>query len=205
MEELANAISHGIGAVAAAIGTVVLVGTSWRTGDALCTAACLIYGLSLCLVFLSSTLYHSARNPRWRSSMLAFDYIAIYLLIAGSYTPFAVVPLREHTGWWLLGGIWTMAAMGIGLRLWLPSQWTWLSTAAYVAMGWGGALGAWPLVDLMPPEAIGWLIAGGITYTVGAGFFLWELLPFNHLWWHVAVLVGAACHYVSVFGYVVSS
>lgn len=173
-----------------------------QSGDPYRVVSCLVYGGSLLAVFVSSTIYHSTRSPVSRRRALLFDYTAIYLLIAGSYTPFAMVPLRETSGWWLLGVVWGCAAVGIALRWLVPQQWAWLSTALYVLMGWGGAVFAWPLVESFDPFALAWLVAGGLSYTVGAGFFLWELLPFNHLVWHVAVMAGASCHYVSIFGWV---
>lgn len=202
VEEHANAISHGVGAVLAAVGVALLAWVSWRSGDPYRLTSSVVYGGSLLAVFVTSTLYHSARSPRWRRLWMLLDYTAIYLLIAGSYTPFALVTLRETSGWWLLGGVWAVAAVGITLRWLRPTGWPLLSTALYVVMGWGGALGALPLLEVLPGEGLAWLVAGGLSYTLGAGFFLWELLPFNHLVWHLAVIAGASCHYVSIFGYV---
>lgn len=202
LEERANALSHGIGAVVAAGGVGLLAWVAWQSGDLYRLVSCLVYGGSLLAVFVSSAVYHSARSPVWRRWLVLFDYTAIYLLIAGSYTPFALVTLRDTTGWWLLGGMWLLAGLGIGLRWSMPRQWAVGSTALYVVMGWGGALAALPLFDALPLEGVAWLVAGGLSYTVGAGFFLWELLPFNHLVWHLAVMTGASCHFISIFGWV---
>ena len=201
-EEQANVVSHGFGAVVAVLATIALGVVTISSGDGYRIASCLVYGASLTAVFVSSTLYHSARNPWWRGRLLLFDYSAIYLLIAGSYTPYALVTLRETTGWWLFGAMWAVAAAGILLRLFGPQGWGLFSTLLYVAMGWGGALGASSLLELLPTGGVAWLVAGGLGYTVGAAFYLWESLPFNHLVWHLAVMLGASCHFVSIIGYV---
>ena len=201
-EEQANVISHGFGAIVAVLGTVALGVVTFSGGDPYRIISCLVYGASLMAVFVSSTLYHAARHPIWRWRMMMFDYSAIYLLIAGSYTPFALVTLRSGPGWWLLAAMWGFAMLGIALRLFGPRNWPLFSTALYVIMGWGGAIGAFPLFELLPSGGIAWLVAGGVGYTVGAVFFLWNSLPFNHLIWHLAVMLGASCHFVSIIGYV---
>ena len=202
LEELGNAITHGVGALVAAVATVAMTVAALGQGDLTRTLSFALYGMSLVFVLTSSTLYHSSRTPRYRRLLLVMDYLSIYTLIAGSYTPFALVVLGGPMGWGLFAWLWLLAAVGITARLTLNAPSQLLGTGLYVVMGWSGIAVAGPLVRALPWEALAWLLAGGVTYTVGAVFYLWERLPYNHLIWHLAVLAGAACHFICVWRFV---
>lgn len=202
-EEFANRLTHGFGAVLSLAGLVAMVFYSWLYGDAWHVGSTFIYGVTLVIVYSASTLYHSVQNPRWRVLCQKIDHAAIFLLIAGTYTPFMLNSLRSGTGWNIFGVVWGCAAVGVVLKFFFGGRGDVISTLLYLALSWLILLAARPLFEALPAGAFRLLLAGGACYTLGAVFYLWEKLPFNHAVWHVWVLAGSACHWLAIFGYIV--
>lgn len=201
-EEWINAITHGFGAVMALIGLVVLIVVAGSYGGFWHLLSGAIYGGSLVLLYLASTLYHSFTNEKRRALFKFLDHAAIYVLIAGNYTPFALIPLHGTLGWSVFCIIWGLAIAGIVFQFFFVKRFKVLSTLCYVLMGWFAAFIIKPLLDTLPLEAVYWMVAGGVCYTVGAGFYLAKRLPYNHAVWHVFVLAGSAIHFFTVVSYV---
>jgi hemolysin III len=197
-EELLNAVSHGIGLVLSIVGFVILLVLAIKRGTAWCIAGCSVYGSTLVSLYLASTLYHSASSPGRKRTFHFLDHAAIYLLIAGTYTPFLLVNLRGAWGWSLFGMVWGCALMGILLKLRFLGDHQALSTAFYVAMGWMVVIASRPLASHVSATALIWLVSGGMLYTVGVVFFASRRIPFGHAVWHVFVLAGSICHYFAV-------
>ena len=197
-EEWANTITHGIGAALSVAGLVIAVVFASFTRDPYLITAASLYGSTLILLHLSSTFYHAARNLRWKKVFLAADHSSIYLLIAGTYTPFCLGPLRGPAGWTLFGIIWGLAIAGIA-REWIqPRRGTWLSTGIYLAMGWLVLIFLYPLVKALTSGALILLLAGGLLYSIGVVFYKWHSLKFHHALWHLFVVAGAACQFFAV-------
>ena len=203
IEELVNSLTHGTGALLSAAGLGVLVVLACLHGTALHILSCGIYGATLVLLYTASTLYHAVRSPRLKHAFKIVDHSCIYLLIAGTYTPFTLVTLQGSWGWTLFGLIWVLAAAGIVFQVFFVYRFKILATIAYILMGWLAVFAVRPLLDALPAGGFAWLLAGGIVYTVGALFYLLKRLPYNHAIWHFFVLGGSACHYVAVLLYVV--
>ncbi len=203
IEELANGLTHGTGALLSAAGLGALVALACLHGTALHIVSCSIYGATLVLLYTASTLYHSVRSPRLKHAFRIVDRSCIYLLIAGSYTPFTLVTLRGSWGWTLFGLVWALAAAGIVFQLLCANRFKVLSAVGYILMGWLAVFAVKPLIDTLPAGGFAWLLTGGIVYTVGALFYLIKKLPYNHAIWHLFVLGGSACHYVCVLLYIV--
>jgi hemolysin III len=198
-EELGNTISHGLGLVAALVGLPFLVATAARHGDLLDTAGAIVFSASVVLLYLSSTVYHGLSNGKAKRVFRVVEHSAIYLLIAGTYTPFTLGVLRGLWGWTLLGAVWTFAAIGVALKAFNKASHPILSTGLYLLMGWLIVLAAEPLIAGLSTPALLLLIAGGLSYTVGVIFFaLDSRLPYGHLVWHVFVMAGTVCHYFAV-------
>jgi hemolysin III len=198
-EEVANSISHGIGFVAALVGIPFLVATAARHGDLLDTVGAIVFSASVVALYLSSTVYHGLRNGKAKRVLRVVEHSAIYLLIAGTYTPFTLGVLRGTWGWTLLGAVWTFAAIGVALKAFNKASHPVLSTSLYLLMGWLIVVAADPLMAGLPPPTLMLLIAGGLSYTVGVIFYaLDSRLPFGHLVWHAFVMTGTACHYFAV-------
>ncbi|MCO5191100.1 MAG: hemolysin III family protein [Anaerolineae bacterium] len=197
-EEIANASTHGLGVVLAAVGLVTLTVMAARYGSTWHVVSFTVYGSTLLLLFLASTLYHTIQQPRVRHWMRVCDHSAIYLFIAGTYTPFLLVTMRNTTGLVLLIVVWTLAFLGIAFKTLFIGRFHKLETAGYVAMGWLCVLAFRQMVVNLPPGGLYWLFAGGIVYTVGVIFFMWESLPYNHAIWHLFVLVGSVCHFCAI-------
>jgi hemolysin III len=202
-EEVAHSVTHGIGLLAAVAGLVVLVIMAAATGDAWRITACAIYASTLVLLYASSTLYHALSATRARRVFRVLDHSAIFLLIAGTYTPFALVSLRGPWGWTLLGIVWGLALLGIAAKVVFGARWPIISTALYICMGWVVLVAARPLVERVPPGAIALLVAGGLAYTGGVAFYAWTRLRYGHAIWHLFVIAGSVCHYLAVVLYVV--
>jgi hemolysin III len=202
-EEVAHSVTHGIGLLAAIAGLVVLVIMAAATGDAWRITACAIYASTLVLLYASSTLYHALSATRARRVFRVLDHSAIFLLIAGTYTPFALVSLRGPWGWTLLGIVWGLALLGIAAKVVFGARWPIISTALYICMGWVVLVAARPLVERVPPGAIALLVAGGLAYTGGVAFYAWTRLRYGHAIWHLFVIAGSVCHYLAVVLYVV--
>ena len=201
-EETLNAWTHGLGALFGLVGLVVLVVLASPGGDAWHIVSCSIYGVTLVLLFSSSTLYHSCRSERAKHICRIIDHASIYLLIAGTYTPFVLVTLRGAWGWSLFGVVWGLALAGIVFQIFFVDRFRLLQTLIYLLMGWLAVIAAKPLLARVPRPGLLWLLAGGLSYTVGAGFYLWKKLPYHHAVWHLFVLAGAVCHYFAILFYV---
>ncbi len=202
-EELINSITHGVGILLGIGGTAVLVVFAALHGSAWHVVGCSIYGATLILMFLASTLYHSARSPRIKHVLNVLDHSAIYLLIAGTYTPFTLNTLRGAWGWSLFGVIWALALSGILYKAFCVGKFPLLSTLLYVAMGWLVIVAVKPLIHAVPVPGLVLLFAGGLSYTFGVIFYSWRSLPYNHAIWHVFVLGGGVLQYLCVLLFVV--
>jgi hemolysin III len=198
-EELANGLTHGVGLAFALVGLVALVNAARaRSGAASAVVACAVFGASLVLLYATSTLYHLLRHPRAKSVLRAADHAAIFLLIAGTYTPFTLVTLRGAWGYSLFAVVWALAAAGITLRLVLRRRPTALFLGLYLAMGWCVVVAARPLLAAVGPSGGALLLAGGLAYSLGVPFYVWRRLPYHHAVWHLFVLAGSALHYAAV-------
>ncbi|MDD9892039.1 MAG: hemolysin III family protein [Gammaproteobacteria bacterium] len=202
-EEVANSVTHGLGAVASIVGLAVLVGFAAVNGDAQDVTAVSIFGASMILLYTSSTLYHSVPHDGARAVFKVMDHASIYLLIAGTYTPYTLISLRGEQGWELFAIIWTLAAVGVVFKLFFTGKFDKLSTVIYLAMGWLVVFYGKSVMEAVPAGGMWLLLAGGLSYTVGVVFYVWDKLPFNHAIWHVFVLGGTVCHYLSILLYVV--
>ena len=197
-EEVANAATHAVGILASLSGgsfliiLAVLRGTVWNV------VGVSVFAASLLLLYLASTLYHAVRSEIIKRHLRVLDHCAIYLLIAGTYTPFMIGTLRGGWGWSLFGVIWGLAVGGILFKLFFTGRFARLSTGIYVAMGWLVLLAAGPLVRTLEPSALVWLLAGGISYTAGTIFYHAERIPFGHAVWHLFVLGGSVCHSIAI-------
>mgnify|MGYP006293101353 FL=1 len=202
-EEIANSITHGIGIVLAVAGLGVLTAFAGRLGSARHVVGCSIYAATMILLFTASTLYHAIPLPRAKSVLRVLDHSAIYLLIAGTYTPFTLVNLRGPWGWTLFGVVWGMALIGILLEVLPGGRRTGISLALYMIMGWCVIAAGRPLLATVAPGGLLLLILGGVTYTAGIGFYAWHRLPYHHALWHVFVLVGSVLHFLAILFYVI--
>jgi hemolysin III len=197
-----NSISHLVGAVLAASGAIVLITLAAHLGDPWKIVSFSIYGAMLLALYVASTLYHSVRGGA-KEVLRKFDHCTIYLLIAGSYTPFALVSLRGAWGWSLLGTVWSLALLGIAQEIWFAKGARKLSLAIYVLMGWLALVAIVPLIAALSWNGFAWLAAGGLLYTIGIGFYVNDTkLRHGHGIWHLFVLAGSACHYFAVLFYV---
>ncbi len=201
-EELANAWTHGIGLALSVVGWIALMVLSGMAGDGWDLAASGVYGGSLVFLYAISTLYHSIHNPRTKYTLRILDHVAIFLLIAGTYTPFTVVLLRDGWGWTVLAGVWGIAIAGLLFKLFSAHRFHPAATSLYLIMGWFGILLADPMSSALPTGALLLIAAGGLAYTSGIVFYGWHSLPYSHAIWHVFVLVGSICHYIAVAFYV---
>lgn len=193
-EELANAITHGIGVLLAIVGLVLLV----LRADESSLAGFAIYGSTLILLYLASTLYHSLIFTGARKLFRKFDHMAIFLLIAGTYTPFCITALDGWMGWALLGAVWSFAILGIVMKSMYTGRFEWLSVAIYILAGWMVILAIKPIYDTLTVAGFAFLVAGGLSYTVGTLFYMAKRVPYAHSIWHLWVLAGSVLHYFSV-------
>ncbi|WP_457618235.1 PAQR family membrane homeostasis protein TrhA [Lutibacter sp.] len=201
-EEKFNVISHAIGLILSVIALVLLVVYSSLKGNAWHIVSFSIYGVSLIVLYSASTFYHYVQNPKLRYKLNIFDHSAIYILIAGTYTPFTLVVLKGWVGWTIFGVSWGLALAGIVLKLFFTGKYDKISTFAYVLMGWVVIFAIKPLVQNLPFEGLMWLLAGGIFYTVGAVLYSIKNLKYNHAIFHIFVLLGSFAHFIAVFFYV---
>lgn len=202
-EEIANAVTHGLGAALAIAGLVVMMIFAARHGNAWHIVSCAVYGTTLVLLYTASSLYHSLPQPQAKKVLKILDHAAIFLLIAGTYTPFTLVNLRGPWGWTLFGLIWGLAMFGVIFQTTLLRSWVAVSLALYVAMGWAVVMAIKPLVASVAPGGLVLLVAGGLAYTLGTLFYLWRQLRFHHAIWHLFVLAGSALHFFAVLFYVI--
>lgn len=197
-EEIANTVTHGIGVVAAIAGLPFLIVAAAGGGDARRVVGVSIYGATLILMYLASTLYHAVPPSRTKHVLRILDHAAIYLLIAGTYTPFTLGALGGPWGWSLFGVVWGLAVGGIAVKTVLGPRGGVISTVVYVLMGWLAIVAVGPLARAVGPGGILWIGLGGLTYTAGILFYAWRRLRFSHMVWHLFVLGGSAFHYVAV-------
>lgn len=198
-EEAANTVTHGIGAVASVFALVLLVVWAARGGDPMRIVTLSIFGVTLVAVYFISTMYHLCPQPTIKRWLRVCDHVAIYLLIAGTYTPFMLVTLGGEWGWSLFGVIWGLAAAGVCLRVLFIGQFEGLALALYLVMGWLALVGAPAVFGALSETGLAWVLAGGAAYTLGVVFYLWNRLSFNHAIWHLFVMAGSTCHVLAMF------
>jgi hemolysin III len=199
-EELAHSLTAGLGIVACAVGIPWLLWVSF--GDPWRMAGALVFGASALAMFVTSVIYHWASDPPRKLLLRKLDHSAIYLLIAGTYTPFTLVALQGAWGWVMFGVVWTLAALGIVAKSRVGFRFPKLSVALYLAMGWLAVVPVKPLVDALSASELAWLIGGGLLYTAGVPFYVWKSRRFTHAVWHLFILGGAACHFAAVLSVV---
>jgi hemolysin III len=202
-EEIAHAVTHGIGVLLSVAGLALLVTYAALFGDVWHITSCSIYGATLILLYTASTLYHGIPMPNAKRLLQRFDHAAIFLLIAGTYTPFTLVNLRGSWGWTLFGLVWGFAVIGVVLELLRTERLKWLSLTLYLGLGWLVVIAIKPLIDAVEIGGIILLLAGGLCYSLGVIFYIWKRLAYHHAVWHLFVLAGSVLHFFSVFFYVV--
>lgn len=204
-EELAHGISHAIGAGFAVIGLVILLLTATRYGNVYHIVSAAVYGSSLILLYLASTLYHLVATPGVKKFFQQLDHSMIYILIAGTYTPLTLVTLRGGWGWTLFGLVWSMGLAGLALELVIKQRIQWLSLVLYLSMGWLVIIAVKPLVSAMPAGGLFLLLLGGLFYTFGTIFYIWKTLAYHHAIWHIFVMAGSTAHFFTILLYVMPS
>lgn len=202
-EEKWNIISHGTGFVLSILALILLILRANELGDVKHLIGYSIFGASMVLLYAASTFYHSAKTNRLRYRLNILDHASIYVLIAGTYTPFALITLSGRTGWIILAIVWLMALAGIILKFFYTGRYQLISTIMYVLMGWLIVFAIRPLIENMPGAGLWWLFGGGISYTIGAILFMQHRIPFNHAIFHILVLFGTFCHFISIYFYTI--
>ena len=200
-EEIFHGITHGIGAVLSIAGLVILVVLAVQMGDVWRIVSFSIYGGSLTLLYLASTLYHSFQDERLKQFFRHFDHLSIFLLIAGTYTPVTLISLRGAWGWTLFALIWGFAVSGIVYELLFLGRYKWITMSIYLGMGWLAVVAIKPMLTMVPRGLFWWLLAGGLCYTGGVFFYAREKMRYHHVLWHLFVLFGSACHFLGFFFY----
>jgi hemolysin III len=203
LEEILNSVTHGAGALISIAGLVLLIVFSSIYGQATHIVSCTIYGTTLVLLYTASTLYHGFQKPNIKHVFKILDHSCIYILIAGTYTPFMLVTVRGALGWTIFGIVWGLTILGIVFKAFFVNRFKIVSTIAYILMGWLVILAIKPLFQALPGGGIFWLVSGGLAYTIGTIFYAWKKLPFNHAIWHLFVLAGSVCHFFAIMFYVV--
>ena len=203
LEELFNSITHGIGVLISIAGLVLLIIFSSIYGNSSHIISCTIFGITLVLLYTSSTLYHSFRKQNIKHVLKIMDHSCIYVLIAGTYTPFLLITIRGIVGWIMLGIIWSLTLIGILFKIFFVHRFKIVSTIAYILMGWLVIFAIKPLFHALPGGGLVLLVSGGLAYTLGTIFYAWKKLPFNHAIWHLFVLAGSVCHFFAVMFYVI--
>ena len=198
---MANTISHGLGLVLALVAVPVLVLSAMRAGDVRFLIGVSVFGATMILLYLASTLYHSTTHEAAKALFRLFDHTAIFLLIAGSYTPFALGVLRGPWGWSMLTAVWTLAIVGITLKIIRRTRHSSVSIVLYVLMGWLAVVATKPILESIPVPGILLILAGGLAYTGGLAFFAAHRIKYNHFIWHLFVIAGTICHYFAVLWY----
>ena len=202
MEESINVSSHALGFVLSIVALLLLIRHASLNGSAVHIISFSIFGISLMILYAASTLYHRAQTPELRRRLRVFDHAAIYVLIAGTYTPFALITLKGDLGWVVFGLSWGIATAGVILKLFFTGRYNLISTIMYLFMGWMIVFFINPLIDSLSDGGLTWLAVGGLSYTVGAILYSIKKIPFNHAIFHVFVLLGSIAHFISVFFYV---
>jgi hemolysin III len=200
-DEWANSLTHGIGLVLSLIGLILLILTPFQEGNHWKLLNFAVYGVSLVLLYAASTLYHAVRRPALKRLLRTVDHCAIYLLIAGSYTPFTMLLLQGVWGWTLFGIIWSLAFLGIIFKIFFIHRFQILSTSIYLLMGWLVVIAAEPFIDRFHYAGLCWVVAGGLCYTFGVIFYAFDKRRFYHAIWHLFVLSGSICHYFAILFY----
>lgn len=202
-EEIAHAITHGIGALLSIAALVLLIVFSSFQGGAVLIVSVTIFGSTMLLMYVASTIVHSLPINKWKNIFLIVDHAMIYLFIAGTYTPFVLALIKGPLGWTLFGIVWGIAVAGIILKLFFVKKFVILSTLAYIFMGWLIVFAWKPLTEAMHMNGIILLVTGGIVYTVGAIFYVWKGFPYHHVIWHLFVIIGSALHFFAILYYVI--
>lgn len=202
-DEIANGVTHGIGLMMAFGGLCSLIVLTVARGNIWHIVGCTVYGLSLVILYSASTIYHLVQEPRWKEALRKLDHVAIYLLIAGTYTPFTLVSLHGAWSWILFGIVWGLATIGIVAKILWGDRWQWVSLAAYLGLGWSALIAARPIIESIPMAGLGWLLAGGLAYTFGVIFFALDRYKYFHAVWHLFVIMGSVFHFCAVLFYVV--
>ncbi len=202
-EEIANSLTHGAGLVLSAAGASVLIVLAAWFGSAWHIVSCSIYSATMMFMFTASTLYHSARSTSVKLILKKLDHVAIFLLIAGTYTPFTLVLMRGNWGWTLFSAIWLCAVLGILFKLFSSSRYSKVVVLFYLGMGWMAVLAVKPMIQAVPLPGMLWILAGGLFYTAGVFFYVKDQRPYFHAVWHLFVLGGCLCHYFAVLLYII--
>lgn len=200
-EERLNVITHGSGFVLALFASLLLLNEGLQEGIHIRFISYLIYCFGLLTLYLASTLYHSAKDPEWKKRLNVFDHSAIFLLIAGTYTPIALLTIKGIWGLVIFCIVWVLATVGIVLKLYFTGRYSKISTATYLLMGWVIIIAIKPLINSMVTQGLLWLLAGGVFYTIGAILYQRKSIKYNHAIFHVFVLLGSLCHYIVIFDY----
>ncbi|MEQ9261628.1 MAG: hemolysin III family protein [Owenweeksia sp.] len=202
-EEIANIITHGLGVILGIGAFILLLLKGQEYNNLLYTVSVCIYSLTLIWTYSTSTLYHSAFKARVKIKNIfhLMDHTAIYLFIAGTYTPVALFALPGSWKYGILGGIWALAVVGVVFKVVSIGRFNWLSTVFYLLMGWMIVIAAKPLINNADPVLVYWIVAGGVCYSMGVVFFMWDRLKYSHAVWHVLVLAGSICHFIGIYGY----
>lgn len=201
-EEAANYLTHGLGAAFSVAALGLLVTLAALYGDVWRVVSFSIYGSALFLLYTFSTLYHAVRSPQLKRVFRVLDHISIYLLIAGTYTPFTLVSMRGPWGWSLFGVVWGLALAGVVFKLFTTGRWGIASSIIYILMGWVVLIAFKPLIEAVPTPGVLWLFVGGCAYTIGVVFYTLKRMPYHHAVWHCFVLAGSVCHFIAIFLYV---
>ena len=197
-EEVANVATHGVGAIASGAGLAILLVYSAWFGDVRQVVSTAIFGATMILLYTASTIYHAVPSPRARHVAKIFDHASIYLLIAGTYTPFTLLALRGAWGWALFAAVWSLALAGVAMEAFWVYRPRWISAVVYLAMGWMVVLAGRRLVEALPPGAFALLVAGGLLYSLGTIFYVMKRVKYAHAVWHGFVLGGSTCHFLAV-------
>jgi len=201
-EEIANSVIHGLGIGLSVAALVLLVAFAVLSGDSYRLAGAIVFGIALVLEYTASTLYHSFPQPRVKYIFKILDHCGIYVLIAGTYTPFCLVTIRDDGGWLLFGVVWSLAVVGIALEAFWTYRPRWLSALVYLGMGWMVVVSIRPLLANLEPTGVWLLVAGGLCYTAGTAFYVLKKVKYMHAVWHVWVVAGSVCHFLAVLLFV---
>ncbi len=197
-EEIWNAITHGLGAILSVAGGAVLITLAALKGNPWQLISAIIFTMALLLLYTASTLYHAIPHLNAKQQLKVFDHCAIYVLIAGSYTPFTLIGLREHGGWWLFGIVWILALAGVIFKLYYTGRFKLVSTLIYIGMGWMVVFAIKPMLQNIDMTTLVWLFTGGLFYTLGTVFYMSKKIRYTHTIWHVFVMLGSASHFVAI-------
>ncbi|MFN0107304.1 MAG: hemolysin III family protein [Blastocatellia bacterium] len=202
VEELANTITHGIGLILSIVALAILSEQAWQKPETRYWIGCVVYGLTQAILYAASTAYHAVHKPGLKHLFRQVDQVAIYLMIAGTYTPFMLINLRGFWGNLVLAIVWALAVFGIAFKLIFANRYKSVTMALYLAIGWAAIIAVKPIFEKIPLSGMAWVGAGGLAYMLGLIFFAWERLPFHHVIWHLFVLAGSGCFFVAILRYV---